>query len=79
MPLALSSGLCKNKEVKLEHKIFGVDTCSESVKEVLERVDGLTYDDSTYLATYEGIVYDVFQCEVIGVDVGNIVFYRLVA
>lgn len=64
----------------MENCIFAVDTCSENVKEVLERtLGGLIYDDNSYSATYNGIEYDVYQCEVFGIDTGSIIFYRLVA
>jgi len=63
-----------------ENTIFAVDTCSESVREVLEKcLNESIVNEDNYNVTYNGITYDIYQCDVYGIDVGNIRFYRLVS
>ncbi len=64
----------------MENKIFAVDTCNESIKEVLGRsLDGIEYDDTNGTVSYKGVDYDVYQCEVLGITIKDLRFYRLIA
>lgn len=70
--------LNNRKDLKVENTIIAVDSCSEQVKEVIEKeLSGSIYSDESYELEYDGKIYNVYQCDVVGMKTGNICFYRL--
>jgi len=62
----------------MRNKIFLIDTSSDNKKDFFKReLPGSLYDDKTYSLTYKEKIYDVYQCDLIGFNLGGVCAYRL--